>query len=289
MNRRRCWNPALFTMLLAAGPALAQPPAAPEAPPPPPAPAAAVADAELPPAQSILDRYVEATGGRAAYEKITTRSSTGKFEMPAMGLSGDLRLDQAAPDKFRITINMPGLGLIDSGTNGAIAWSTDMMTGPRLIEGEEREQLMRGAIFNADLHAAEIYEKLETTAIEAVDGRDCYRVVLTPRTGSPVTSYYDKETGLIVKSNVVQQSNMGEIAAETYFSGWQDVDGVKQAHVITQKIMGMEQRLVFSKIEQNIEIPPDRFEPPEDIKALLAPQPAPEPAEAPAEEPAPAK
>lgn len=285
MNRRRCWNPALLAMLLAAGPALAQPPATPDEPPPsPPAPAAPAA--ELPPAQSILDRYVEATGGRAAYEKITSRSSTGKFEMPAMGLSGDLRLDQAAPDKFRITINLPGLGQIDSGTNGEIAWSTDMMTGPRLIEGEEREQLRRGAIFNADLHAADIYEKLETTAIESMDGRDCYRVVLTPRTGSPVTSYYDKETGLIVKSSVVQQSNMGEIAAETYFSGWQDVDGVKQAHVITQKIMGMEQRMVFSKIEQNIELPPDRFEPPEDVKALLAPKPVEEPAEAPAEQPA---
>src|SRR5262245_35836743 len=93
-----------------------------------PAPAAA----PLPPAKQILDRYVEVTGGRAAYEKAQHRTLTGTFELKGMGMKGSLLLQQSAPDKMRTQIDVPGVGTIVKGTDGKNAWEVNAVTGPRL-------------------------------------------------------------------------------------------------------------------------------------------------------------
>jgi len=49
--------------------------------------ALAAAD-ELPKTETILDKYIEATGGKAAYAKIHSEISTGTMEFAAMGLKG---------------------------------------------------------------------------------------------------------------------------------------------------------------------------------------------------------
>ena len=41
---------------------------------------------ELPKAETILDKYVEVTGGKAAYAKIHAEITTGSMEFAAMGL-----------------------------------------------------------------------------------------------------------------------------------------------------------------------------------------------------------
>src|SRR6185503_10868787 len=105
-----------------------------QAPPPPPAP--------LPPAKQILDRYVEVTGGRAAYEKGKHRTLTGTFELKGMGMKGSLLLQQSAPDKMRTQIDVPGVGSIVKGTDGIQAWEVSAVTGPRLLEGTEKSEAL---------------------------------------------------------------------------------------------------------------------------------------------------
>src|ERR1039457_2351124 len=50
--------------------------------------------------EAILDKYVEVTGGRAAYEKIKTEVATGTLEITSIGLSGTLtiRSDDIKPE-----------------------------------------------------------------------------------------------------------------------------------------------------------------------------------------------
>ncbi len=65
-----------------------------------PGPPRASADEPLPPkAEEVLDQYVEATGGKAAYEKIKNRVSKGTMEVTGAGLKGDIRETSAAPAK----------------------------------------------------------------------------------------------------------------------------------------------------------------------------------------------
>ena len=100
---------------------------------PAPAPAAAPTprSAPLPSAKQVLDRYLEVTGGRAAYEKTRHRTLTGSFELKALGVTGTLLLQQSAPDKMVTRIDVPGLGSIVKGTDGVHAWEVSAAAGAR--------------------------------------------------------------------------------------------------------------------------------------------------------------
>jgi hypothetical protein len=64
--------------------------------------AAAVAQNALPSGASVLDRYLEVTGGRAAYEKRQTEIRTGAMEMTGKGLRFTSTIYRAAPNKSYI-------------------------------------------------------------------------------------------------------------------------------------------------------------------------------------------
>src|SRR5271166_2546776 len=76
------------------------------------------ADESLPKAESILDRSVEATGGRAAYDKIHNAVEAGTFELPAQGVTGTATIYTAEPDKNYQTIEIEGVGKFEAGSNG---------------------------------------------------------------------------------------------------------------------------------------------------------------------------
>src|SRR6266853_5432252 len=158
------------------------------------------ADEALPKADTILDRLVEVTGGKAAYEKHRTEVMHGTFELPAQGIKGTMTVFHAAPDKVRSIIDLEGIGKLESGSDGVVAWDNSALQGPRVKDGAEKADSFRDATFNSALYWRKLYVKAETTGVETVDTHECYKVVLTPQEGKPVTEFYDKKSGLSIQT-----------------------------------------------------------------------------------------
>ncbi len=72
----------------------------------------------LPSGEAVIAKYVEATGGRAAYEKIHNTVSTGRMMMPAQGIEGKVTMYEADPSKNYTAVEIPGIGLVEDGTDG---------------------------------------------------------------------------------------------------------------------------------------------------------------------------
>lgn len=161
---------------------------------------------DLPKAETILEHFIEATGGRAAYEETHSEIATGSMEIIGMGIHGKVSLYSAEPNQSLTEVEIEGIGKILEGTNGTVAWSLSAMQGPHLKEGEEKSMALREARFNAQLHWRDLYKQAETAGLESVDGQDCYKVVLTPADGNPVTRYFEKQSGLLVKSAMTVRS-----------------------------------------------------------------------------------
>jgi hypothetical protein len=247
-----------------------------------PAQAPAPATAPLPPAKQILDRNVEVTGGRAAYEKAKHRTLTGTFELKGMGMKGSLLLQQSAPDKMRTQIDVPGIGTIVKGTDGVSAWEVSAVTGARLLEGTEKSEALLEAAFDADLHPERTYAKMETVRVEGVDGKPAYVVELTPRSGgAPRLSYYDKESGRLVKFTATAATAMGEVRAESRVEDYRPEGGLLVPHRVTLAAMGMEQVLTFDTFAAD-PVPAAVYAMPPEVKALQKPTAPPTPAPAPA-------
>jgi hypothetical protein len=237
---------------------------------------------DLPKGEVILDKYVDATGGKAAYAKVKSDISTGSMTFAAMGLTGKMVVYSQAPDKRSAEVTLEGIGKIVEGSNGDIAWSFNAMQGPRLKDGDEKAQSLAQAKYSSDANWRDIYKSAETQGVEAVDGKDCYKVLMTPKVGKQQTRWYDKQTGLLAKMAMTVESPMGSVTVETVPSEYRKEGEILLPHKMVNKMAGQEFSMTIDKVDQNVEIPAEKLEPPAEVKALLNKGAAPAPAPAPA-------
>jgi hypothetical protein len=224
----------------------------------------------LPKAETILDRYVEVTGGKAAYEKRKNQIETGTIELKAQGLKGTLLRYAADPAEAYSIVEIEGVGKIEDGLDKGVAWDKNPMLGPKIKTGQEKAQYVREAAFNSPIHWRELNSKVETVGTETVDGELTYKVVLTPSEAPAETMYFQKKSGLAVKTVATVVSAMGEAPVEMFASDYKTLGGILVPTKITQKLAGQEIIITLSDVKTNQPIPADRFDPPAEIKALLS-------------------
>jgi hypothetical protein len=226
------------------------------------------ADEALPKADTILDRFVEVSGGKATFEKHHDETIHGNLEFTGRGMKGTLTIYQAEPDKNRAIIDIEGVGKIESGTNGDVAWESSAIQGPRIKQGIEKADAFRDAAFNGALYWRKLYPKAETVGVETVNDHECYKVVLTPQEGNPTTHFYDKKSGLLIKTAAKRVTQMGDIDAEGFVDDYRKEGDILSAHKLTNKFAGQEIQITIASVEFNTGLPKDRFDLPDDIKAL---------------------
>jgi hypothetical protein len=240
-----------------------------QAQPAAPAPATAT---DLPSANTIQDKFIAASGGREAWEKITTRTMTGTMEVAAFGMKGTIKTYQKAPNLLRVETDIPGVEKSVQVFDGTIGWATSTNMGARLLSGDELTELKRQATFNAELHPEKLYKTIEVAGKEDLDGKPHFRVVYTPETGNPVVNYFDAESGMLTKIITKATTQMGEVESTSRVSDYRDVGGmIKLPHKATIAMTGQPMEIVMNseKIEVNAEIPAAMFEPADEIKKLL--------------------
>jgi hypothetical protein len=93
--------------------------------------------------------------------------------------------------------------------------------------------------------------------------------VLTPKTGAPVTRYYDKETNLMTKMVMTMKSPMGEISAESYPSDYRKEGEILMPHKVLQKAASQEFTFTVDSVQFNPDIPKEKFDLPGEIQALI--------------------
>jgi hypothetical protein len=216
----------------------------------------------------VLDKAIEATGGKAAFEKVHNRATKGTVEITPPGMKGTLMVYEAAPSKKYVVIELEGGPKEESGTDGQVFWQISQ-TGARVLEGEERALHAREAVFNGELQWRKLFKKAECVGVEDVDGKPCYKIVLTPEEGRPETRYYDRKSYLLQKSEITVMTGMGEIPVKTMYTDYKKVDGMLFPLKATQDAGGMQQMVVtLTSITHDAEIPADRFALPASVKAL---------------------
>jgi len=223
----------------------------------------------LPSAESVLDRYVQVTGGKQAYENRKTEISHGTLEYPAIGVKGAITRWAAEPDKYYASLEIQGLGNVEMGVNGGVAWENSAILGPRVKTGAERAEAIREGNMNSTLHWRKLYPKVENAGIETIDGEECYKIVMTPDQGQPIVGYYQKKTGLQVKITTVSTTQMGDIPVELIASDYKDFGGILEPAKVTQKAGPQEFTVTLDRVEVNPAIPPERFELPAEVRKLV--------------------
>lgn len=226
---------------------------------------------QLPAAAELLARHVAAIGGRETFLAKKSVRTRGTFEMPAMGVRGEFDAVQARDGSMVMRMVVPGLGEIASGFDGEHAWSTNPMTGPRLLEGAELAQIRDDASFLASLREPPAVKSMETVGSSEAGGEKCYRVRVSWASGRKTHDCYSMESGLLVGTETAQLSPTGALDITTTFSDYREFGGVRMATVATQRAAGQEQVLRFTAVEFD-SAPEELFAPPAPVAAMIARQ-----------------
>ncbi len=227
-----------------------------------------------PDAAAILDRFVEVTGGKAAYEKIHNRVTKKRLAHVGMGFEDSVVEYEAVPNKRYVIIESEALGSVRQGTDGEVVWYLTDQTGPLVEQGEPRAAGIDNAAFDRIVNWRTYYKKAQYAGEEVLDGKSCHKVVLTPYHGEAETRYYDKESNLLVKVRKSRlSSHMPTMQAELTLSDYRAVDGVliphKTKHVADMCGSKREMLFVTESLEHNVELPSDRFDPPAEVRAVV--------------------
>lgn len=233
---------------------------------------------DLPKASDVLDGYVEATGGKAAWQRVRTRHTVGTIEMPTMGTSAKIETWAQAPGKVASRVDMGALGTKETGCDGRAAWEIVALgeigellgdgkgRKARLLKEAELAYALREATFNADLRWRELTKEAETVGEETLDGKETYKVRVVTKDGATMTMWYDKPSRLLLRLDTKARTQTGEVDVQVYPSDYRKVGGVLIAHKTVTRMMGMEQTVTFETIEVNKPIEAKRFVKPRDLK-----------------------
>jgi len=163
-------------------------------------------------------------------------------------------------------------GKMENGCDGETVWELSAMQGAQVKEGQEKIDMLHLSRFDASVYWREAYEKVETVSVEDVKGKPAYKVVLTPARAKPSAMYFDQESGLLVRTDMELENPMGNFPIETYSSDYREVDGILVSYTSEVHVMGQVRSITVESIEHNVDLPEDRFEPPDEILEILEKQ-----------------
>ena len=221
---------------------------------------AARAAENSPTVDSILDKFIEASGGRTAMEKIKSRAIRGDLDI--MGSTSDWVMEAKAPNKLFSGFTHSTLGTLADGFDGAVAWSKNE-SGVRIKEGEELAKTKRDAEFYRFLNFKKLYPDLHYKGTEKVDGEEVHVLESKPSASSMERLSFSTKSNLLIQQEAQFEGPQGKIEVTTRLTDFRPVDGVKYAHSLKFKLRAGEQELEFSiklkEVKHNMAIEDAKF------------------------------
>jgi hypothetical protein len=216
-------------------------------------------------AEAVIEKYVEAIGGREAFARLSNRVMQGEFSLPDMGIFTRIEAYSVPPDKSYVHVDTGGYGTAANGVQGDLVWDLNPMAGARILEGAERAARLRQAAWDPLLAWQEHFREVTLGEEEEVHGRDCSKLIFTPHEGETETLLFDKESGLLTQT----RTSLNGTRFTGDFSDYREVDGVMIPFRIMVSSAQLNYGIRTESIEHNLEIPNDRFDPPQEIQALI--------------------
>jgi predicted aspartyl protease len=216
------------------------------------------ANTEAPTLEEILDKYVQALGGRASVEKVNSRTSRGSFTSIHLKTKGPIELYAKAPNKWLMVLVAQGYGNYRRGFNGTVAWekypgrdSASNLSGFSKRDAEFHLPVkFRETFPNVTVKDNEKLGERETTVLEA------------PGAGNPRRWYFDNKSGLLLRSET--RSSSGKTLDSVDYDDYRKVDGLEEPFSI--RIVdrdGTDFNIKLSEVEHNRLIDDVSFDKPE--------------------------
>ena len=225
-----------------------------------------LASAQLASAQTadeIIEKSITAMGGRAAFDKIKTRSMSGTITLntPVGDIPGSVEILNARPNKARTLIkaDLSAVGAgpltIDQRFDGQNGYVVDTLQGNRDMTGNQLDNMRNQGFPHAFLSYKDAGFSVKLQGKEKLGKGEAYVLVFEPAKGSTIRQFIDAQTLLPVQfSLTVSVPQMGDIEQTTTLDDYRDVDGIKMPFKLTSSSSLQSFTVALDKIAHNVEV-----------------------------------
>jgi hypothetical protein len=185
----------------------------------------ALAAPDKPPsAGQIFDRYVNMTGGAAAWHA----KSSERDDIEGRTLDGQRIVLRATVTVSRAGNSFNEIQIPQQAREGfykGVAWAVSHFSGVRIKQGMEREEAMRDSRMLEEADWRDLYPKSRVEGIETIAGERCYKVLLLP---SPIekTEWFSVASGLLVQRASFEISSSGDTPVGYTIEEWARRGGI---------------------------------------------------------------
>ncbi len=210
-----------------------------------------------PTAEQLLDKYVQALGGAAAIEKISSRVMKGTMDFGGKSVPIDI---YSKRPKERISYaHMPDGDSITA-FNGHEGWMASAgRPGIHEMQGSELEAAAIDADLQLATHLKPMFSELRVQEPEKIGERETY-VVLGAREGKPpIRLYFDEQSGLLVRLVRFGETALGWLPTQIDYADYRDTDGAKIPYRWTLARPSGRFTIQVTEMKQNVPVDDAKF------------------------------
>ncbi|HEV7844499.1 MAG TPA: S41 family peptidase, partial [Pyrinomonadaceae bacterium] len=202
-------------------------------------------------AESIMERYIKAVGGKEALERLKSRVSVGVCRYPFQGITGKVSIYEQAPNKRSMEMDIPNMGVMKVVFDGQRGWMQHPLMGFLEFDELVLTALRREYDFYKITKYKELYSEISYKgAIDTAEGR-VEIIELTARNGTLEEMHFNAATGLLVYGGGSQ------------FSDYRQVGEVKVPFLIRTPFAGLEMTIQLEHVSLNVPVSADAFKEPQ--------------------------
>ena len=202
----------------------------------------------------ILEKMIEAQGGRKALEAIKSTTLRGSMQIVPMNITGSLAMSQKEPDRVRMDAEMMGMTFTQA-YDGTTAWFTNPQTGATQEMPEKHVKYFKKQALGRDvlLDPKKLGITYKFKGKEKVNDKEYLVLEQIHPDDYTVTIYVDPQTYLTYKSKSLTLNQVeAEVEAESINSDYKKVEGIMVPHSITTFQDGQEfMRMTITEITFN--------------------------------------
>jgi photosynthetic reaction center cytochrome c subunit len=214
----------------------------------------------LPSADQLFDKYLAASGGAAAVQKVSSRVEKGTLSAFG-GQHFPVVIYAKAPDKRLSVMHIAGGDSITA-FDGHSGWLSVPGRPAHIMAPDENT----GARIDADLHfpvdVKSLRQKWTVEAGEKIDGHETLLIVGRSERDPALRLYLDVQTGLLFRLIRYSETPLGQLPTQVDYSDYRDADGVKVAYRWTLARPGNRFTIQVDELHQNVAVDDAKFTPP---------------------------
>lgn len=213
-----------------------------------------------PAAQEVIDSFIVATGGAENKKEIESLVFTGSYNLPEQGIEAEITLYFQQPFRFSMILDIPNVGQMRSAYDGKTGWEMNDVTGFRLIEGSELEQLSRQATVFPELYINDNYK-----SADRIEDRDDGKIVIELVTNNDFTEtwIFDPETHLLIEiKSTIDAGAQGSFPITNRLYDYKSVGNILVPFKTVSSNPAFSLEIQMKNVQLNTEIPAHIFEKP---------------------------